>query len=82
MRPYQRPPLSKQAWISPDQELVYSKEIRAVSLDSLDGVESGVGWLKATVGRVDTEEKFVVLQNGARVFYDKLLLATGVSPKL
>jgi len=82
VKPYARPPLSKQWWINKDEEIIYTQQsIRSVPND-LSGVEKGVGWIHAKVGRVDVEDKYVVLEDGTKISYGKLLLATGVSPKV
>lgn len=42
--------------------------------------ETGIDFIGGTVERVDPDYKYVVLDSGKKVDYDKLLIATGASP--
>lgn len=69
--PYKRPPLSKKLWAGKALETVWSK------LDGLN-VETHLG---RTVASIDPENKVVTDTQGGRYTYDKLLLATGGTPR-
>ena len=74
--PYDRPPLSKQVlagtW-EPQQVMLRDEHaLRALDAELLLG--------RAAVG-LDTAQRRVLLDGGARVDYDALLIATGVTPR-
>ena len=74
--PYERPPLSKA--LEPECDRLTLKTI--ASRESLERV--GVAWLApAEVVAVERAERRVHLADGARIAYDKLLLATGAAPR-
>jgi 3-phenylpropionate/trans-cinnamate dioxygenase ferredoxin reductase component len=66
-RPYARPPLSKKLWTGPDPE-------ESIWLEPVPGVELRLGRRVAAIDRAARE---VVDDTGARVRYEKLLLAVG-----
>ncbi|GGO60509.1 NTE family protein [Roseovarius pacificus] len=75
VRPYHRPPLSKQTLIEDAENriFVHSEEFyreKAIDLE-----------LDTTVISVDTENHVVTTAAGARIGYGKLLIATGAMPK-
>ena len=69
--PYKRPPLSKKLWAGKRLETIWSK------MDDL-GVELHLG---RTVASVDPNSKAVTDTQGDTFTYDKLLLATGGTPR-
>jgi 3-phenylpropionate/trans-cinnamate dioxygenase ferredoxin reductase subunit len=69
--PYKRPPLSKKLWAGKRLETVWSK------LDDL-GVEMHLG---RTVVTLDPGNKTVTDKQGTEYTFDKLLLATGGTPR-
>lgn len=72
--PYERPPLSKSTLIEePGHKLVASKEKYAEA-----GIDLRLGTI---VDAVSPEQGFIVLAGGERIAFDKLLLATGASPR-
>ena len=74
--PYERPPLSKEALT--DTEATAPRVI--VSRDVLD--TAGITFLSsARATSIDRETRTVLLANGAELAYDKLVLATGASPR-
>ncbi|WP_404316142.1 NAD(P)/FAD-dependent oxidoreductase [Prescottella equi] len=75
--PYDRPPLSKQV-LRGDWDL---ERVHLRSADMLDGI--GAEWLlgRRAVG-LDIAGREVVLDDGARVGFDGLVIATGVRPRL
>lgn len=73
--PYHRPPLSKAYLTNGDEmdaNLLKSKE----SYDK-DQIELRLG---VSVEKIDKEEKYIELNNGTKLSYDKLVLATGARP--
>ena len=70
--PYDRPPLSKGLWKGKQLESIWRKTAEVA------GVELR---LRTTVARIDVKERRVVNSSGAAYSYDKLLLATGGSPR-
>ncbi|KAL3901805.1 MAG: hypothetical protein SGCHY_000334 [Lobulomycetales sp.] len=85
--PYQRPPLSKHCWstvaespnaVTEDEVIYPGTELKTV--EKLADASSGVNYLHGKVQSVDVEGSCVVLADGSRVGYEKLLLATGVAP--
>jgi 3-phenylpropionate/trans-cinnamate dioxygenase ferredoxin reductase subunit len=74
--PYERPPLSKEALTEP--ETLAPKAI--TSPEAL--ADAGIDFL-ASVGAtsIDRDTKTVMLENGTERAYDKLVLATGASPR-
>jgi 3-phenylpropionate/trans-cinnamate dioxygenase ferredoxin reductase subunit len=74
--PYERPPLSKEALT--DAEATAPRVI--VSPDILD--TAGITFLSsARATSIDRETKTVLLADGRELAYDKLVLATGASPR-
>lgn len=69
--PYNRPPLSKALWKGESIDTIWRRTKH-------DGVESHLG---RTVKAIDAQEKFVTDDQGATYAYDRLLLATGGTPK-
>jgi 3-phenylpropionate/trans-cinnamate dioxygenase ferredoxin reductase subunit len=69
---YDRPPLSKGLWKGKQLESIWRKTAEVA------GVELR---LRTTVARIDVKERRVVDSSGAAYSYDKLLLATGGSPR-
>ncbi|HEX3309685.1 MAG TPA: FAD-dependent oxidoreductase, partial [Streptosporangiaceae bacterium] len=75
-RPYERPPLSKGYLLGSDQrDSVY---VHAVGWYAENGVDLREG---TTVTAIDRGARTVATSSGAQVSYDKLLLATGASPR-
>ena len=75
-RPYDRPPLSKQ-YLSGEWDAERVMLRPPAHLEDLD-VESRLG---VPAGRLDIGDRKVVLTDGSEVSYDRLILATGVTPK-
>jgi NADPH-dependent 2,4-dienoyl-CoA reductase/sulfur reductase-like enzyme len=75
-RPYDRPPLSKQ-YLSGEWDAERVMLRPAAHLEDLD-VESRLG---VPAGGLDVGERKVVLTDGSEVHYDRLIVATGVTPK-
>jgi 3-phenylpropionate/trans-cinnamate dioxygenase ferredoxin reductase subunit len=75
-RPYERPPLSK-------SYLAGASERDGVFVHAADWYDRNAIELRvaARAVRIDRGEHGVVLADGARLRYDKLLLATGASPR-
>ncbi|WP_162248509.1 NAD(P)/FAD-dependent oxidoreductase [Microbacterium sp. Root61] len=71
--PYQRPPLSKEGLISSDEAL----PLRAESHYAQAGIELRRG---ASVGAIDRLRREVVLSDGTRLPFGRLILATGSEP--
>ena len=78
--PYPKPPLSKDAWDSPENiDLIkYSTNLEVASLDTLGNSKSQI--LFGTVTSIDVGNNTVQLDSGLIVSFDKLLVATGSSP--
>lgn len=74
--PYNRPPLSKQLWFG-------KTRVEDIFVHDQDYYrQQGVAVLSgARAVKVDTEGKTLTLDNGDNYRFDKLLLATGVSPR-
>ena len=79
MYPYNRTPLSKEAWrtgFRGVEELEYGYRV-SESIDSRVSIAKGV-----RAESLDVDKKVVKLSSGIEVQYDKLLLATGGTPRL
>src|SRR5215475_9702252 len=75
-RPYERPPLSKGYLLGSDpRDSVY---VHAAGWYAENGVDLREG---TTVTAIDRSARTVATSGGAQVPYDKLLLATGASPR-
>jgi NADPH-dependent 2,4-dienoyl-CoA reductase/sulfur reductase-like enzyme len=75
-RPYERPPLSKGYLLGSDpRDSVY---VHAAGWYADNGVDLREG---TTVTAIDRGARTVATSSGAQVSYDKLLLATGASPR-
>jgi NADPH-dependent 2,4-dienoyl-CoA reductase/sulfur reductase-like enzyme len=75
-RPYERPPLSKGYLLGSDQrDSVY---VHAAGWYAENGVDLREG---VTVTAIDRRARTVATSSGAQVSYDRLLLATGASPR-
>src|SRR5436853_3237304 len=75
-RPYERPPLSKGYLLGSDpRDSVY---VHAADWYGEHGVDLREG---VTVTAIDRGARTVATSSGAQVSYDKLLLATGASPR-
>lgn len=72
VEPYDRPPLSKGLWKGKDQESIWRKTA------GVAGVKLHLG---TTATRIDVNERRVVDRDGDLYSYEKLLLATGGSPR-
>src|SRR6266496_1242080 len=75
-RPYERPPLSK--GYLPGRDERDSVCVHAVGWYAENGVDLREG---VTVAAIDRSARTVATSSGAQVSYDKLLLATGASPR-
>ena len=74
--PYERPPLSKEALTGADA--IMPKAI--TSTEALDA--SNIDFLASVRARsIDRDTRTVLLDNGAELTYDQLVLATGASPR-
>ena len=96
--PYSRPPLSKELWDSSYDDLEnwtfkdYNGDRKTVFYDTKTFITVNqalefpntdkVYFLNGSVSSIDTAEESVILSNGAKVKYGKLLIATGGSPKI
>jgi 3-phenylpropionate/trans-cinnamate dioxygenase ferredoxin reductase component len=69
--PYNRPPLSKALWKGNSIDTIWRRTKH-------DGVESHLG---RTVKALNAQEKFVTDDQGVAYAYDRLLLATGGTPR-
>ncbi|MBK0062424.1 MULTISPECIES: 3-phenylpropionate/cinnamic acid dioxygenase ferredoxin--NAD(+) reductase subunit [unclassified Acinetobacter] len=69
--PYERPPLSKDAILKPDQT-----KVEILSQEKLDELDVEMIRNNAVI-RILPDQHQVVLQNGEQIHYDKLLVATG-----
>ncbi len=73
--PYERPPLSKDMILRPEQT-----KIEILSQQKLEDL--GVEFIKGNaVVKIVPEQYQVILESGEHVHYDKLLLATGGAPR-
>jgi 3-phenylpropionate/trans-cinnamate dioxygenase ferredoxin reductase subunit len=70
--PYDRPPLSKALWKSKSLESIWRKT------SDVPGVKLHMG---TTAARIDVKERQVLDREGGAYSYEKLLLATGGSPR-
>src|SRR4051812_27771607 len=70
--PYARPPLTKGLWSGDAEDSVWR------GTDAIDGVELLLG---RTVEIIDLDEKQVRDDQGEELHYEKLLLATGGTPR-
>ncbi|MBM7046801.1 MULTISPECIES: NAD(P)/FAD-dependent oxidoreductase [Rhizobium] len=74
LAPYERPPLSKQALV----ETVEPKFVTTLERYREQSIDLR---LNATVAAIEPADKTVTLADGQTLGYDKLLLATGASPR-
>lgn len=74
--PYERPPLSKEAMTGEHAPM-------PKTVASLEGFEAqGIAFLAASpAAAIDRAEKTVRLRDGSAIAYDRLLLATGATPR-
>ncbi len=72
--PYKRPPLSKKLWQGKPIETVW----KGMSTDGVDGLDMHLG---QTIQSIHPSEKFAVDGEGTTYRYEKLLLATGGTPR-
>lgn len=73
--PYERPPLSKDAILKPDEtktEILSKEKLQELGVRVI---------LNSSVVKINKEEHFVLLESGVRLIYDKLLIATGATPR-
>lgn len=75
--PYDRPPLSK-AYLHPEFD---EADIWLAGLPELDALNMTL-WLGQRAVNVDIESRHVDLENGIRLSYDALIVATGGRPRL
>jgi 3-phenylpropionate/trans-cinnamate dioxygenase ferredoxin reductase subunit len=74
--PYERPPLSKEAMVSEDHPA--PRTIAALSLFN----ETNIDFIgSSTATSIDRGEKSVALEDGRKIPYERLLFATGASPR-
>jgi len=72
--PYKRPPLTKSLWLSDN----YTEDKLPYKMNEDDSIEVR---LETTVTQINRDNKTVDIQNEDSVRYDKLLLATGGTPR-
>jgi len=72
--PYKRPPLTKSLWLSDS----YTEDKLPYKMNEDDSIEVR---LNTTVTQINRDNKTVDIQNENSVRYDKLLLATGGTPR-
>lgn len=93
--PYARPPLSKELWVQDasmaqtlqykdwsgqERSLFYEKDSYYTTLESTG--TSGVVLLRGRrATKLNVEDQYIVLDNGQKVHYKKVLLATGGTPR-
>lgn len=73
--PYERPPLSKDMILRPEQtkiEILSQQKLKDLGVEAIQG---------NAVVRIEPEQYQVILKNGESIHYDKLLLATGGAPR-
>ena len=73
--PYERPPLSKDMILRPEQtkiEILSQQKLKDLGVETIQG---------NAVVRIEPEQYEVILKNGEHLHYDKLLLATGGAPR-
>jgi 3-phenylpropionate/trans-cinnamate dioxygenase ferredoxin reductase subunit len=77
LAPYERPPLSKSV-------LVQESEPAPKTIATQEALRArAIGFLPSTgASAIDLAARSVTLSHGARLYYDKLLLATGARPRL
>lgn len=74
--PYERPPLSKDAMVSDDHPLP-----RTIAGET-QFIEKKIEFIgSSTVAAIDRDAKEIVLHDGRRLPYDRLLIATGAIPR-
>ncbi|MBF6612469.1 MAG: FAD-dependent oxidoreductase [Chloroflexi bacterium] len=72
--PYKRPPLSKKLWQGKPIETVW----KGMSTDGVDGLDMHLGH---TIQSIYPTERYAVDEEGTHYTYEKLLLATGGTPR-
>ena len=70
VRPYARPPLTKGLWSGQEEDSIWLREVEGVTL------RTGV-----RVAAIDRAARRVALEGGETLGYEKLLLATGGTPR-
>ena len=73
--PYERPPLSKDAILNPEEtklEILSQQKIQDLNVEVI---------LNQSVQKIHRHEHVVELANGEKIHYDKLLIATGAAPR-
>jgi len=73
--PYERPPLSKDAILNPEEtklEILSQQKLQDLNVDVI---------LNQPVEKIHRNEHIVELANGDKIHYDKLLIATGAAPR-
>ena len=70
VRPYARPPLTKGLWSGQQEDSIWLREVEGVTL------RTGV-----RVAAIDRAARRVALEGGEAIGYEKLLLATGGTPR-
>ncbi|MFT4021451.1 MAG: FAD-dependent oxidoreductase [Acinetobacter sp.] len=73
--PYERPPLSKDVILKPDEtkvEILSWQKLQELAVEVI---------LDRQVQKIHREIHCIALENGQQIAYDKLLLATGASPR-
>ncbi|UGY09521.1 NAD(P)/FAD-dependent oxidoreductase [Phyllobacterium pellucidum] len=74
--PYERPPLSKEAMVSDDHPLPRTiASIEQFAEQRIDFIGN------STAASIDRAAKSVVLHNGRKIAYERLLIATGALPR-
>ncbi|GAA5017832.1 phenylpropionate dioxygenase ferredoxin reductase subunit [Acinetobacter puyangensis] len=73
--PYERPPLSKDVILKPDET-----KVEILSKQKLQELDVTV-ILNSKVKKLNREAHSVELESGEHIYYDKLLIATGASPR-
>eukprot|EP00188_Purpureofilum_apyrenoidigerum_P000811 Plantae.Rhodophyta-Purpureofilum_apyrenoidigerum.ctg14009.p1 GENE.Plantae.Rhodophyta-Purpureofilum_apyrenoidigerum.ctg14009~~Plantae.Rhodophyta-Purpureofilum_apyrenoidigerum.ctg14009.p1 ORF type:complete len:618 (+),score=113.24 Plantae.Rhodophyta-Purpureofilum_apyrenoidigerum.ctg14009:115-1968(+) len=85
--PYNRTPLSKERWHSEDEDLTYidfmgkKRHLVYTYGASVDQGRSSI-LANAKVTKVDPSEKTILTQDGKKIEYQKLLIATGGKPRV